>query len=796
MNLLPIEEFAQLIIEAQNTNSETSYSTWETLCNFSKENFDTFLTYFITILESSDFPLNTKKILLILFNRLFKFRDDALVITPDIFPSIIQDTLSLFQNNDLELTGLSANLISSLVIPDLSEDGDTEIIVTFAKSFSTVETNSEIYGFSTILYDICYNVQTTRNEQNIIIESIQNQLNTISDKIEIYNLKNFVKILDLLVDSSMEESTIQTILQILSQLIEFIDLHGEIFICFSTIIEEFPSYTETIFQNLVPVAIESLSQNQSNQQSLFYFFDTLITPKTVQYYQEIIPVLLPYLLSILDSEVETFKSDVSGLIENFFCIYEGDIIQLIQSQQNKSNLAFLLASCVMAKTKKGEVNNDFIQAMINSENSRERFMAIRCVKKLTKSDKFNEKLITESVKHCDDEIVEIKVMAIDLVGELTKYEEFPIEEFFTVVLNSYMFGNRDLNDASYSTLTKIIKNSSSDRLCLLVPLILSQFEECLSNNELFEILISLSTLMQSIALQLGEKYSPFAEHSLDLLQKMSTIDEDFLIHSLTPISYIAAKTKFLPFLSDFCSSMIGALQSFCEEYQKKEFDKNDEDFNEVVETMIDAIINSTSYLLITFDIQNFVKDFMNTYFKVFEITHYFKIICGFSDILTKYDELLNEFGHPLFELLSSSSTEIANYIKGDDDDEVIENENEEEEEENDAIDFDLNEVIYVSTDLLNLINIFVDKTSVDESFIEFAFYMIELCQKFLKYDKKELKCSLLSLVSELSLKIPKETMEFIQNHNKIKEAILFGLDDLEIHPISQKIVNVFGPESF
>ena len=108
----------------------------------------------------------------------------------------------------------------------------------------------------------------------------------------------------------------------------------------------------------------------------------------------------------------------------------------------------------------------------------------------------------------------------------------------------------------------------------------------------------------------------------------------------------------------------------------------------------------------------------------------------------------------------------------------------------------MSDAISVSSDLLNLMKIFASQIDIDQTFAEFAFHLIELCMKFIDDENEALKYVLLCLVSELSKKIPNETFEFIQNHEVIKEAVLFGLNDEEIHDVSQNIVNIFGPESF
>lgn len=804
MSLLRLEDFAQLIIEVQSTDSDTSYSTWEFLSRFIKENFDTFLTYFISILESSDYPLNSKKITLILFDQLFKDDSNNLPIAPDIFPSLIEVNLSMFQLNDIELTGLSAKLTYSLVLPELldedEEESGSELMNLLIKHFSTVENASEIYGFSTILYEICRTVKISHLEQEMIIQGIQNHLISNSNSIDSFIKIKILKILNSQIDKSMEEPTLQTILQLLVQIIDDIELHSEIFSCFSSIITSFPSYTDSIFKNLVPIAIESLNQNEDNYQSLLYFFNTLISKDTIQYYQEIIPVLIPFLFSILEnevdifeSEVDNYKSEVSDLIENIFRIYDGDIIELVQEQQNKNNLAFLLAFCVLSK--KGEVNFPFVFSMINSKNPRERYMAIRCVKKLIKSDIFNEDLISESLKHFEDDSIVVQIETIDLIGELSKNNEFPIENFFEIVLHFYMCDNYFLYFISYESLKKFIERISLEKLSLLVPLILSDFEECLSNEETYELLISLSTLIQSLSIRLGELYSPFAEQSFSLLQQMSNIDEDFLVSSLTPIASIAYNTKFMPFLDEFCVTMLNALQSFCESHQAKneeeneEEDKFDEDYNEVVEGMIDAVLISLCFMMKEFDLRGIAPDFLITFFGLFEITGYLKIFGGFSDILSNYPEFTKVVGEQLFQLIISSSKKLFSFINSEEEDE------DEEEDFDDDDDYEKSEALHILSDVLNLIKILTVEFDIDQPFVEFVFQLIEASEKFAK-KSETLNFVLLTIICEFSKKVPNETFEFIQSHNATKEAVLFGLNDTETHQVSQNIIDIFGAENF
>lgn len=780
--MLGFEDFARLIIEAQSVNSEASYNSWTILSNFSKENFETFLTYFIKTLESSDSPLNSKKISIILFDYLFKIEDHNYVIIPEIFPSLIEVILSMFQLNDIELSGLSGKLISSLVLPELLDDYDSEMMTVFAKSFLGVHTDSEIYGISTVLYDLCRNTSVSRTEQQLIMQGIHLHLIENGNEVSTFNKIAILKILETQIDSSLEEQALQIVLQMLVELLSNSELHNDIFYCFYLILLNFPNYIQFIFQNVVSIAIQSLIQNENNQQSIIYFFNNLISDDTIQFYQKIIPIILPPLFKIFQSEVDNFQSDTSRLIENILEIYKGNIIQLIDSLPNKTNLSFLLSFCVIAKNQKEgeEVNFPFLISMINSVNERERYMAIRCVKKLVKNDTFSELAVSESLKHLEDEVSEVRYEVIGLLGHLSKNQNFPIENYFESLLNFYLSENPYLSLVSYSALRRVIKVTTHERLLLLTQPILALFEQFLNSPNFYENLISLSTLIQTISFNLGEKFSPFAEHSLSLLQKMSNIDLDFMIHTFTAISSIASQTHILPFLDQFCQSMLTTLQSFVVDYGKKtEEELNDEDYIELVETTVDAVINSICFVMESFDITSFLPDFLTTYLVMFQMTHYNKFISGFNDIFMKYPSFVENVGEGLSQLLVASSSEFVEFV-----------------DENDCE--DKNELflsVTFLTDLISLLRIIVRCLAVDQPFFVFVLEMIVLCQKFVN-SYKELKNVLLELLCELTKKLPNETFAFIQSHEDVKSVILFGLNDIEVHDYSQSIVDTFGAESF
>lgn len=782
--MLNFEDFLQLAKELQSPTSDQSYQSQTILVDFTHHHFETFQTYFLQVLDDTEIPLHTKKIVLILFNSLFRNENDEISINPNCVQLIVKSLLSMFQYNDIELVRLSANLIASFfLIQQSDDDGIEKFISVCINSLSSVTTPSEIYGFAIIIFELCSRFPLQLQLQQSVFEICHNFLNS---QIDSFIKIKFIQIFETQIQSPLPIQFLTSILERCFTLFSDINLHNELFLCYSQIIFRFPKTTEMIFKNIVPFAIQSLP-NSLERQSILFFFSSSISQSTIEYYQEVIPILLPILVSISDTEINHFTSDTSELIEELFSVYQNNPIELLQSLNIQSNYIYLLAFYEIAQTLgKNYVDFNFLKAMITSPNQKEKYMAIRCVNVLTQQE-FIEELIILVVQNFADPNVAIQCELIDLLSTLSLYKNFPIEMYFGPLFTFFLGEDPYLGEGALNTLRKIIKQKAVtiEKLVLLVNTLLKCFNESLQNVSSFDFLPYFSSLIQSLAFRLNDQFLPFADSSYECLIKMSQISLPLLLDSFPPIAAIAKCTKDFPFLEDYMNNVLQVLS------QNEDVD--------LLKQIIDVVVNSVSSLLSTFDLSFKAPQLFEKYLLLFHQKKFIQIISGFYDLLNAFPQLFNIYGEQLIDLLSISAQELQVEIQNQSSTNInyIDlNDNEEEGEEEDGLIDDDDDVLTMFVDLFDLSEFIfrIDQTNISHKMIEFVLQMIVFSQHWFR--DFEVRKSLLLLILRLSMICPDLIIKIIQSNVKIKDMILFGLNSQNLNPISQQIINIFGYDSF
>ena len=784
---MDFDQFVHLLSSTQSWAPNESYNSWMMLSDFCSQNFNIFLSYFFEILSSGQ-DSKIKKLCLILFTHLFKSEKNDFQISPEAFSEVIQLVLSTFQLNDYELAGISADLISSFTVQELMENDECPLVLAYAESLKGVSLQSEIYGFSIILINISSLFHLSKDEIQTIFEAITLQLSMALNDDQLLMSYSSIKLLQLfqkIVNKIENSDQLNNFLRILMNIMQKNinnQMISEIFNCWAEILVDFPDYLSFIFQNIVPIALKILNDigqsdiniqnNEEIQLSVLYFLIQMISDQTAPFILSIIQSIIPILFSIISNESYSYLNDATTLAEMIFSLMldfdlnqneEMDqnmflplnLLKIVTSQPNSNNFCLLLAYCSIAKSKCDFKNFDFslVNNMIISDIPKFKFISIRFIRILSKKVLIEPLIykILENTQYND----EITIENMKLIGNLSIYPQINIENYFDFLIFNFLQEKPELGEIAYKTITKIIQTSNSEKIVMLIPKILICFDNCLSNPCYHEFLINLSTFLQTIAFHIGTQYTPFVEQSFHLILQMGKINEDLLFHTFTPISSISKATKQLPFLEQFCHTMLETLKKYPENGY-----------------VIDLIINSFFFLLQEFDLQFLIDQLILIYIEIYNNSKYLKIVSGLNDIFEKYPDHLQGHIQEIVNLFLSIAQEaFDNEPSNDDENDIY----------NDMCNlmgiilkiFPNAELVPLSMQIIELSNIFVDDINSNDMLIENILFLV-------------------FLTSKLS---PNDIYQLIQNNQNIKSLILFGLNNENTHNMSQSIINIFGVEN-
>ncbi|OHT04949.1 hypothetical protein TRFO_27453 [Tritrichomonas foetus] len=753
--------FGQYLLTAQSPQPNISYQSWCVLSDFTKQNFDIFMNYFLEILQNTEFPSNSKKFALILFNRLFQSEDSNFAINPDIFPNLIQIVLSMFSSNDIELAGLSAELLSNLSILELQDDENCPLISAYAQSLASVSTPSEIYGFSTLLSDICSIFKTNEDEQNMIMTAVLHHLSN-------QNNENYIKIKLLQISCSIigQTENRQMIEALAAELINQMNnssIYSELFNCWSQIVSDFPEFTPFVLQNISQIAINSL-ENIEAQSSILYFFNSLLCEETAQYFSNLVTLFFPILFKIIAEDEKSFENDATNFLENLIILtssvylspLSGNPIAFIHTIPNGNDYIILIAFCALAKMKI-TFDLNFIFPKISSQIPRERYMAIRCIKIITKNKQLLD-AVNECLLHTSD-LIDIQYQVVRLINVLLEVENFPIHNYFDFLLINTMNENPIICSVSFDVLKKSLSFMNQDQIILFTSKILEYFEKCLQNQVLHSNLIKLSTIIQKIAMKLKKSFLPFAKQSQNLLNLMAKIDFDYFIETLLPIVIIAYETENVILLEQICQTEIQILQ--------KNYENDD---------IVNSVITSFFYIFQLVNIEPYLSVIIPLYFTIFQQTKNLQVLSGFNDVLDSNQEIVKTEFPNLTNLVLQTIEILGN--------EKIESYEIDYNEKKQTIFNDLSDVI-----------LYLVKYSPQSCLIQAAFqYLMILEQQF--DDLDSFSFSIIEMIYTLCIIQKDEVYSFLQSYPKIKEMIMEGLNDPNSHDYSQRIISIYGVELF
>ena len=236
------------------------YSRTNQILKYISNNIDEFICEYLETVRNKNVENHAKKLMIILFNQLFSenFGDSVVKIDGMQYEMVVKETMGLFQEEDISLVSLSAELSFNLLKMELINDFNPDVIIALVNSLEDVNSQFEIYGLCLLLSDLS-SVFFLSNEENSLILSYV--FKYLSNK----SIDKLIKIqcLSILRNLNIEdESIIPNIINLLLNISTDFEILSSVYLCLSELILNFSNYCIDIFSELSVNIFDNLTKSK------------------------------------------------------------------------------------------------------------------------------------------------------------------------------------------------------------------------------------------------------------------------------------------------------------------------------------------------------------------------------------------------------------------------------------------------------------------------------------------------------------------------------------------------------
>lgn len=740
------------------------YSRTNQILKYISNNIDEFICEYLETVRNKNVENHAKKLMIILFNQLFSenFGDSVVKIDGMQYEMVVKETMGLFQEEDISLVSLSAELSFNLLKMELINDFNPDVIIALVNSLEDVNSQFEIYGLCLLLSDLS-SVFFLSNEENSLILSYV--FKYLSNK----SIDKLIKIqcLSILRNLNIEdESIIPNIINLLLNISTDFEILSSVYLCLSELILNFSNYCIDIFSELSVNIFDNLTNcyDKTLNRSICYFLQKLFDNLYDNELNKVIPKLLSLLLNIIQNYCENDLNDyddwylddvildcINSIIKSsketafLFNIFETNI------SSSSENLQYISLISLFFSLKYG-IDMKYVLKYANaifqktkSKFQRIRLFALKCLRYFIKYYDKN-KLLYIVCSHLND-IIQIQEVVLKFLFHLA-LDFDNIQVIFDIFLEKLHCNQFYIECVSREYIILLIKYLPNAKIHILFQKIINLYEDNLNKSNNSDIYTLLCTIINSISMKLNQEIIPYSDILLKVLQKTFFLCKEFELDVAITLSTICYCIG-----DPFRENIQPLVQLFINKLQ-----------NDYDENVLDSVLPSLFFLMQKFNIDEYLPTFLQIFIDIYNETKNLKIISAISDIIEySYNKSFINF---FIEQILSSLFSSIEYVETMNDNQID----------------DLNNL---------LINLLECNTEM-ESFIQIIFNIIHIELNL----ELETDCSLLRLFQKISIKSQQQMLNFIHENNEhISLIIGDGLNNADTRLYSKYLIDLYGFEN-